>query len=68
MALDASAGLRRASELASYVYFHSTRAELLARCGRRHAAGMEFERARACSENGAERDHLFDRAGMVSCS
>ncbi len=63
--LDSGEGQRRAAELVGYSFFHSARAELLARCNRSGEALVEFERARECSRNAAERHHLSRRAASL---
>ncbi|MGB5951459.1 MAG: DUF6596 domain-containing protein [Ornithinimicrobium sp.] len=65
-ALDNSQGARRGRDLEGYVYFHSTRAELLARCGRVDEAIEEFGKARQHSRNDVEGRHLQERARRVA--
>lgn len=50
-----------AEDLTSYPYFHSARAELLARLGRHSEAAAAFDVALRHSRNGAERRHLRNR-------
>lgn len=73
-ALDPPAGLkildfggenRRAADLVGYSFFHSARAELLARCDRAGEALIEFGLAVECSRNAAERRHLSHRAASL---
>lgn len=53
-------------DLAEYVYFHSTRAELLTRLARDSEAIEAFRRALALSVNDAERRHLDRRLAQLS--
>lgn len=48
-------------DVEDYVYFHSARAELLARLDRTHEAAAALERAIACSTNESERSLLRHR-------
>ena len=51
--------------LADYRFLHSTRADFLRRLGRWAEAVDAYERARALTENGAERDFLARRISEV---
>lgn len=66
-ASDAAIGLRLVealaseSEIAEYPYYHSTRAELLARCGQTVAAVSAFDVAMDYCTNDAQTEHLRRR-------
>jgi RNA polymerase sigma-70 factor (ECF subfamily) len=55
-----------ALELPSYLPFHLTRAELLARCGRSDEAARAYDRAIALSGNAVERHHLAARRAALT--
>ena len=55
-----------ADELATYSYFHSTRAELLLRTGRRGEASAAFDDALRWCRNDAERRHLISRRAVTA--
>lgn len=52
-------------DLDAYPYFHSSRAEFLARLGRDVEASSEFDRALAICGNEAERTHLEQRRARI---
>ena len=52
-------------ELPAYHLFHATRADLLARLGRRDEAAAEYERALELASNEAERAFLAGRLASV---
>lgn len=52
-------------DLDAYPYFHSSRAEFLARLGRDAEASSEFDRALAICGNEAERTHLEQRRARI---
>jgi RNA polymerase sigma-70 factor (ECF subfamily) len=55
-----------ADELATYPYFHSTRAELLLRAGRSGEASAAFDDALRWCRNDAERRHLATRRAVAA--
>jgi len=63
--LDAIEAIAEADDLSGdlddYLYFHSTRAELLASLGRSEEAVQAFDSALACCANNSERLHLEQR-------
>ena len=54
-----------ASQLADYLYYHATKAELLTALGRREEAAAALERALALAENEAERRLLQARLSRL---
>jgi RNA polymerase sigma-70 factor (ECF subfamily) len=72
MADGPAAGLVLVDELAAggalegYLWFHSTRGDLLRRLGRREEAAESYRRARALSTNPVEQAFLDRRVGEVT--